>query len=1209
MSQQTRWTQRFLGGLRRRLPSSVRQALGRVRRWFVRPPVPALPVAAHDGGRPTTPVLSVVIPVFNVAPYLEECLESVRRQTLTRLEVLLVDDGSTDGSREIMERYVRRDDRFILLEQPNQGQAVARNLAVRKARGEFLTFVDGDDVVPRSAFAAMVKSLRTSGSDLVVGAALRLRNGRLSAPIWNATVHRRDRRGLTIDDFPGAMWDVIACNRMFRRVFWIEKVGGFRAGVAYEDHVPMVTAYVRARSFDLLARTVYHWRYRENLSSDSQQKHELGNLQDRLSVKAEAAAMLSVEASPAVRAAWLGRVLDTDLASYIDFALIADDDYRATMRAAFEYYLSQADESSLRHIRVLQKIRGQLVAESRWDDLVAVQRWFREIGGMPATRVVGGRVSILPVDGPLARLDLPAEVLELAWHETDLRACLATAVWLDHETLEVSGWAFIANVDLSDETPSLSIRLVGRQTGQLVAVDLEPVSTPAATRWSAQRQARVDRAGFRARVDAGALASYGPEFWQLEITVRTHGIDRQGPVFDAIAGSSAAGALLTASRPTGTDVIVLPRFDATWGFVLDTSQLIAELETPPALVDGAMIGSIKAVGGHDLPASLVLVRQPGKKRLPISWLDDGTSTSRQFSIGLVPPDLPTPGRWELRRSPGKSVAEGVAWPQAASGQLELATLGPAGTQAVWRGSARGSAVLQVGGPRLMALDVLADDCELVIVVAGPDSSAKELTGVELTSADATVPLSAVDRDDAACRWRFPSSCSRFGLTATPLPSGTYQVTFRDQHGARQLVPAGTDLRGMLTRDWLGPHHRIRLSASANALQITLGARLDEDELGRWAGAAQLRRYRALQPTPEPSVLFQSWDGSVASGDQLALHHALGAMRPGLLRYWAVTDESVVLPADAVPLLIGSRAYWDVLAKTCFLSSNVDLGERFTKRPYQRFLQTCHGHPFAAVGRRFWEGRRGYPEAWIQAECTRLNQQWDVLLAPNQLAAELYRSEYDYLGDVLTLGSPRCDDLVQNDPARRSAVRDAMGIGDHDLVTLYAPTSRDLLTTRGSAKRRFAELNLDDVASHLGSGHHLWVRGHHDNKRVPERVSGIRGVRDVTDYPDVNDLILAADLLLTDYSAIRFDWAVTGKPMVFFTPDEQSYLRARPALFDLAESRPGPIARTTSEVIDQLAHPAELAERWAAAITAFNRRFNQLQDGGAAARVVDAFFTP
>ncbi len=1201
MAQESAWTERLARSLRRRLPPPVRRRLGRLRR-LGRPaarPTPAL--TATKVPPSTEPVLSVIIPVFNVEPYLAECLDSVRRQSFDDLEVLVIDDGSTDGSREILDRFVRRDERFRLLEQPNQGQAAARNLAVRQARGEFLTFVDGDDVVPKGAFAAMVTSLRASGSDLVVGAAMRLRNGRLSPPIWNATVHPRNRYGLTIDDFPGALWDVIACNRMFRRTFWVEKVGGFRSGVSYEDHVPMVAGYVRAASFDLLARTTYHWRYRENLSSESQQKHRLDNLRDRIEVKAEAEALLATEASPAVRAAWLGRVLDTDLASYIDFALISDDEYRSTLQGAVRRYRSLADAEALGHVRVLQKIRGHLVAEGRWDDLVAVQTWFRELGGMPATAVLDGHVFVQPVDGPRVLLDLPAAVRELAWHETSLRCALATASW-QGSTLDLTGWAFPANVDLTGQQLDLAVRLIGRRSQRVVPIESQSLASREATRWSGQRQAQVDAAGFRVRIDVAALGPK-PDTWQLELTVSGCGVERSGPVLDAVAGSSAAAGLLTAGRE---NLLAVPRFDPEAGFVLETRRVVTELaavDSEPG--DGRLTGRVASVNGRPLPAELVLVQPASKRHVPVDWLTEGDPVTRSFGIDAAElVESGSPARWELRRGSGRSAASGVTWwDQGDPVRVDLD-----GTRLEWQRSTRGGTQLAVGGPGPAGVGVEVLDDELVLVVDGDDLSADELLTVELVSPTLTVPLRAIDPGpDGTRRWRFPAAVARFGLAPRPLPTGAYQVTFRDRHGLDRVLPAGAALRGRLVQEWLGPHHRIRVGATATALRISLAAPLTDDELGRFAETTLLRQYQDEGATPEDAVLFQSWDGGVAAGDQLALHHALGHLKPGLTRYWAVSDESVVLPDGAVPLILGSRAQLDVLARARFVCSNVDLGPRLRKRPYQRFLQTFDGHPFSATGRRFWEGRRGHPEAWIRAECARLNAQWDVLLAPNRLAAELYRSEYDFTGEILTVGSPRCDPLAADAQTRRTIVRRALGIGDQHTVTLYAPTARDLLTTRGSTKRRFDELDLAEIASHLGPRHHLWVRGHHDNKRVPDRINGIDGIRDLTDYPDVNDLMAAADVLLTDYSAIRFDWAVTGKPMVFFVADEESYFTLRPPLFEFTDSAPGPLARTTDEVAHLLARPADLVRRHGAAIAEFNRRFNQLQDGSAAARVVDAFF--
>lgn len=92
-------------------------------------------------------MISVIVPVYNVETYLEECLDSIQNQTYTDLEVILVNDGSTDGSKAICERYCQTDKRFRLINQSNQGQSVARNTGVTASRGEFIAFVDSDDMI------------------------------------------------------------------------------------------------------------------------------------------------------------------------------------------------------------------------------------------------------------------------------------------------------------------------------------------------------------------------------------------------------------------------------------------------------------------------------------------------------------------------------------------------------------------------------------------------------------------------------------------------------------------------------------------------------------------------------------------------------------------------------------------------------------------------------------------------------------------------------------------------------------------------------------------------------------------------------------------------------------------------------------------------------------------------------------------------------
>lgn len=111
--------------------------------------------------------ISVIIPVYNVAEFLPQCLDSVVSQDYRSLQILLVDDGSTDGSGEICDRYAAADARIQVIHQPNQGAGAAKNAGLRAAEGAYLTFVDSDDFLEPGAYREMVKTLEETQADMV----------------------------------------------------------------------------------------------------------------------------------------------------------------------------------------------------------------------------------------------------------------------------------------------------------------------------------------------------------------------------------------------------------------------------------------------------------------------------------------------------------------------------------------------------------------------------------------------------------------------------------------------------------------------------------------------------------------------------------------------------------------------------------------------------------------------------------------------------------------------------------------------------------------------------------------------------------------------------------------------------------------------------------------------------------------------------------
>ncbi|MCD8304108.1 MAG: glycosyltransferase [Prevotellaceae bacterium] len=125
------------------------------------------------------PEISVIVPVYNVRKYLQECIESVIAQSFSEWELLLVDDGSTDGSGAVCDEYAQKDKRIRVFHKENGGVSSARNLGLDNAEGEWIAFLDGDDYFPKETLKVLHDKACSSKADLIIGKALMLDNGSL----------------------------------------------------------------------------------------------------------------------------------------------------------------------------------------------------------------------------------------------------------------------------------------------------------------------------------------------------------------------------------------------------------------------------------------------------------------------------------------------------------------------------------------------------------------------------------------------------------------------------------------------------------------------------------------------------------------------------------------------------------------------------------------------------------------------------------------------------------------------------------------------------------------------------------------------------------------------------------------------------------------------------------------------------------------------
>src|SRR5215212_2354684 len=139
------------------------------------------------------PCISVIVPMYNVEEYLGDCLDSVLAQKVDDLEVLMVDDGSIDGTAAIAAAYAERDPRFKLISQANGGLSKARNTGIDAATGEFLWFLDSDDMLTPDAFALLRGALEETGSDFATGNVLRFTRWGSSQSKFLSSTFRRTR--------------------------------------------------------------------------------------------------------------------------------------------------------------------------------------------------------------------------------------------------------------------------------------------------------------------------------------------------------------------------------------------------------------------------------------------------------------------------------------------------------------------------------------------------------------------------------------------------------------------------------------------------------------------------------------------------------------------------------------------------------------------------------------------------------------------------------------------------------------------------------------------------------------------------------------------------------------------------------------------------------------------------------------------------------
>jgi CDP-glycerol glycerophosphotransferase len=385
---------------------------------------------------------------------------------------------------------------------------------------------------------------------------------------------------------------------------------------------------------------------------------------------------------------------------------------------------------------------------------------------------------------------------------------------------------------------------------------------------------------------------------------------------------------------------------------------------------------------------------------------------------------------------------------------------------------------------------------------------------------------------------------------------------------------------------------------------TRWALLRAQTIKRWiARRVRMVKYRLVdlhRPLRTNLAVFSCNVFRAPSGNPLAIYRALRELAPSVEAVWVIRHAEKKRVPDGIRFVVdGSSTHFSLLGRARYVVNDVDFADYVVKRPGQIFMQTQNGTPLKTMGL----DMLGYPAA-VELDFEALLKgvdRWDYLLSSNRYSTEMWQRSYQSSFTSLEVGYPRNDRFYTAGADEVRRIREGFGIPPGKTAILYAPTVREY------AEDYEPNLDVVHLTRVLPDDQFLMVRGLPGEHPELEALEKRGRFLDVTDHVDAAEVCLAADVLITDYSSIMFDYANLGRPIVIFADDYETFGRVRGLNFDLLGQPPGPLATTDEELIEILRERRFEAPGAEKQLEAFRSRFCEWDDGHAAERVVRAVF--
>lgn len=992
------------------------------------------------------PDVSVVVPCKDALPWLEQLIASILSQKVN-LEVIVVDDMSTDGSFEYIQNLSKESSRIRQIRGEGRGPGAARNLGVKHARGRYLVFADADDLVLPHAYMTMLGTLEKTGSDFVVGKYQRHTvTGEIVQVQDSIKAHHGEKLAIPGSEAVEGVLEPVLWNKMFRMEFWDQKCSPIPEAINYEDQPPVFKALAETRSCDFIDEAVYSWRISEVYTSRSSSKGSFDDVKSRLAVSKIISGIVSRPDNSKLRSALVQRWVNRDFPMYVDFfsKKESDDPYLGYLAEWAKLIINTAasckDPWALTTLR--QRLNVYVAAYARpneVEDLLGIYQESRF--NIPLDLTTGSISKLFDLKLPVAKHSLEnynvQNMLRVMPQDITLNA-EAISSSTDGNTLTLKTQIWISNADeltLQDfeiclESDNQSIPLKARQTESPFL------------KWRVQSKWwDYNRSNFTISIPHTLINN---KSHQIKISLNSKIGEKLGfGVSDYIKISSDFNASTEASGITITK---------------GTSNRIN-------------------------------IAKPPKKRLPIKEipvLQNLIQKNRKKS--------------KTKFTPGScGILTGIE---------------------------------PVSSSRILGANDFKFSGRLKNIFTNPGINYKLVAYNSASRVETQLIL-------------LPNNQFQAMVPAESLQlNRAYSIQLFSDTGNRIELKIDNSIDNKLI---YGEYRTLDVRVRGQNLVVFAKEPRNLSLMTRW-GQSLLSRARSINET----ILFESFEGKSVWDNPGAIASYLvsqGAFKDIQL-YMSIASIDLLkdVPAGIIPVLYGSDTWFNLLSTSKVIVTNNNLPVWFSKAKGQTWLQTWHGTPIKKL---LWDAKKTFIGLAYRRLMERQVPEWDLLLAQNDHAASLLRESMHYSGPVLVGEYPRNIRLIDA-LSRRDSVKEQLGISAESTVVLWAPTWR--------YSQKKLEFPLNELTQHPDLT--VLVRGHH------MELLDIDSSVDCTNYPYIEDLLAVADILVTDYSSVAYDYLLTQGTLLFYAPDIEYYSEVDRGLYQVWPYHPldAAVCQTSSELL-------------------------------------------